>query len=71
MQQEIEGPDEDSIKAATIDLGFDWSRAEFGSVDMACRDQYKGMKKTESVGDLLEVRFDMPLPQYFTDRLQA
>lgn len=65
---EIEGPDEESIKSAASDLGLKWEDAKFGSVDTAYMDQYKRMKKTDSVGDLPEVRFGMPVPKFFKDR---
>jgi adenylate cyclase, class 2 len=65
---EIEGPDEQSIQEVAKDLGLDWSNAAFGSVDTAYMAQYPGMKQSESVGDLAEVKFSMPVPKYFTDR---
>jgi len=49
-------------------LGFSWHEAEFGSVDTAYRKQYPGMTKQESIGDLREVRFGTPLPEYLKDR---
>lgn len=66
---EIEGPDEVSIQLAAKDLGFNWEDAEFGSVDSAYRIQYKKMTETESIGNVAEVKFDMPVPQYFKDRI--
>ncbi|CAN5422529.1 hypothetical protein BH10PAT3_BH10PAT3_1140 [soil metagenome] len=68
---EIEGPDEVSIQAVAKKLGFEWKDARFGSVDTGYRHQYPGMKKGDSVGDLPEVKFDMPLPQYFINRQKA
>jgi adenylate cyclase class 2 len=68
---EIEGPDENSIKAAAKDLGFEWKDARFGSVDTAYMDQYKGMKESDSVGDLAVVKFDLPVPKYFKDRIKV
>lgn len=65
---EIEGPSENEIKAVAKELGFDWKDAAFGSVDRAYRGQYKGMSKTESIGDVPEVKFDMTLPKYLIDR---
>lgn len=67
---EIEGPTETAIVLAAEKLGFRWSAAEFGSVDTVYRKQYPGMTKQESIGDLREVRFDAPLPQYLKDRQQ-
>ncbi|MDB5182539.1 MAG: uncharacterized protein JWO47_323 [Candidatus Saccharibacteria bacterium] len=68
---EIEGADEASIQAVAKILGLDWVDAKFGSVDIVYMDQYKGMKDSDSVGDLPEVKFDIPLPKYFKDRLNA
>ena len=65
---EIEGPSEEAIKSAAKDLGFDWKDAKFGSVDTAYRLQYPGMTKMESIGDLPEVRFEAPLPEYLIKR---
>lgn len=65
---EIEGADEPTIQNAAKELGYDWKNAEFGSVDTAYRKQYPGMTKAESIGDLEEVRFDTPLPDYLNIR---
>ena len=65
---EIEGPSEEAIKQAATDLGFDWKDAGFGSVDRAYRQQYPGMTKSESIGDLPEVKFGVPIPQYLIER---
>jgi len=67
---EIEGPDEQSIKEAAQELGFDWDNAKFGSVDTAYRIQYPGMKRSESIGEVPEVRFDLPLPEYLKKRMK-
>lgn len=67
---EIEGQSEESIKQAAADLGFDWQESKYGSVDTAYKDQYKGMTDKDSIGDLKEARFDMPLPKYFEERLK-
>lgn len=68
---EIEGPDEESIKAVAHKLGFDWKDSLFGSVDTAYKAEYLGMKDNDSVGDIPRVTFDMPVPQYFTERLSV
>lgn len=65
---EIEGKSEESIKETAKKLGFDWADAKFGSVDTVYMDQFPGMTVDESVGDLPEVRFDMPIPDYFKKR---
>ncbi len=65
---EIEGESEQAIKKVAEDLGFDWSTAKFGSTDTAYKAQYPGMKEADSIGDVPEVRFDDPVPQFLLDR---
>lgn len=65
---EIEAKSEELVKDAAARLGLDWADAKFGSVDTAYREKYKKMKPGESVGELAEVCFDAPLPQFFIDR---
>ena len=66
---EIEGSTEESIKSVAKKLDFDWIDAVFGSVDAVYRAEYSKMTVDDSVGDLKEVKFDMPIPQYFKERL--
>jgi adenylate cyclase class 2 len=65
---EIEGPSEVSIQAAAAKLGFDWADARYGSVDTAYMDQYPKMTEQDSIGDVPEVKFDLPLPDYLKER---
>ncbi|MBA3758091.1 class IV adenylate cyclase [Candidatus Saccharibacteria bacterium] len=65
---EIEGKSEKDIKNVAEKLGFDWKDSKYGSVDTAYMQQYPGMKVTESIGDLSNVCFNEPLPQYLIDR---
>lgn len=65
---EIEGKTEKEIKSVAEKLGFNWQDAKYGSVDTAYRIQYPGMKRPDSIGDIPEVRFDKPLPEYFKVR---
>lgn len=62
---EIEGHAEEAIQDIAKSLGFDWKDAEFGSVDRAYRHQYPGMSSQDSIGDLRQVKFGKPLPDYF------
>ncbi len=66
---EIEGPDEATIQEIAKDLSFDWQEAKRGSVDTAYCDQYLGMTRNESIADLPEVKFDMPIPDYLKQRM--
>lgn len=65
---EIEGPSEAAIRAAAGKLGFDWADAKFGSVDTAYRAQYAGMTAEDSIGNVPEVKFGEPLPEYLRKR---
>ncbi len=65
---EIEGPSEPSIQSAAVKLGFDWADSKYGSVDTAYMDQYPKMTKDDSIGEVAEVRFDLPLPEYLESR---
>lgn len=67
---EIEGKSEPEIISVAKELGFNWSEAFFGSVDTAYRNQYPKMSKSESIGDIAEVKFGLPLPDYLRKRLK-
>jgi adenylate cyclase class 2 len=66
---EIEGPSEKAIQTATAKLGFRWEDAGFGSVDTAYKAQYPKMTERDSIGDVPEVKFDAPQPDYLKERL--
>jgi adenylate cyclase class 2 len=66
---EIEGPSEESIQAVARKLGFDWAQAKFGKVDVAYMAQYPKMTEEDSIGEVAEVRFDLPLPDYLKERI--
>ncbi len=61
---EIEGETEAEVRQAASDLGFDWSTALFGSVDVIYRRDYPDMT-VRGVIDLKEVRFGDPIPPEF------
>lgn len=61
---EIEGESEDDVRAAAADLGFDWSTAMFGSVDVIYNRDYPNMS-VRGVIDIKEVRFGDPVPVEF------
>ena len=61
---EIEGPTEALVEVTAKNMGFDWSDAVFGSVDVAYKLQYPHMSG-RGVIDLPEVRFGDPLPDIF------
>ena len=65
---EIEGPNEAAIKLVAQKLGFNWSDARFGSVDVVYMSEYKKMVKNDLVDDIREVKFNAPIPQYFIER---
>lgn len=59
---EIEGTDEQAVRQAAAVLGQDWSQAKFGDVMVAYRAQYPHLSEKDTIGNLSEVRFGMPLP---------
>jgi adenylate cyclase, class 2 len=66
---EIEGPSEQSIQAVASRLGFSWSDVKYGSVATAYRNQYPKMTKEESIVNIPEIRFDLPMPGYLEERM--
>jgi len=65
---EIEGPTEEVIQQVAKELGFNWQDGKFGSADTIYMIEYPKMKKDESIGDLEQIKFGMPLPQWLKDR---
>lgn len=65
---EIEGHDEASIKEVASKLGLAWENAKYGSVDTAYRMQYKKMTEKDSIGEVPEVTFNMPMPAFLQER---
>lgn len=59
---EIEGENEEAIKAVAIKLGFDWNDAVFGDVMAAYRAEYSNLSLKHSIGTLPYVGFNEPLP---------
>jgi adenylate cyclase class 2 len=66
---EIEGPTEQGIKHVTEKLGFNWEERRFGSADTVYKQEYPKMTDKDSIGDVADVRFELPIPQYFKDRM--
>ncbi len=60
---EIEADSENTLKEIAKKLGCDWDTAIFGDVMQAYRAQYPHLDSTRTVGELLSVRFDDPLPE--------
>lgn len=65
---EIEGRSEAAIQAGASKLGLNWAAAAFGSADTAYRAQYPGMTADDTVGHVINLSFDGPMPQWFIDR---
>lgn len=61
---EIEAETEDTVRSVAKALGFDWSGAVFGSVDVVYEREYPNMS-VRGVIDIQEVRFDDPVPKKF------
>lgn len=62
---EIEGPSVESVANIAKKLGFDMANAVHGDVMSAYRAQYPHLGEHDTVGNLPEVRFDMPPPDMF------
>ncbi|HBO64348.1 TPA: adenylyl cyclase [Candidatus Saccharibacteria bacterium] len=62
---EIEGPSETRVKDVASLLGFQWENAVFGDVMEAYKIQYPHLKKSDTVGNIPEVKFNTPLPDLF------
>jgi adenylate cyclase class 2 len=61
---EIEGESESNVKEVASLLGFDWTKAVFGDVMEAYRVQYPHMGEYDTVGNIAEVKFESPLPDF-------
>lgn len=61
---EIEADSEEIVKSVAKQLGFDWSDAVFGSVDVIYNKEFPSMT-VRGVIDIKEVRFGAPVPAEF------
>ncbi len=61
---EIEGSSEAAVQEAAAQLGFDWTDAVFGSVDVIYQRDYPNMT-VRGVIEVPEVRFGDPVPAAF------
>ena len=61
---EIEGASEEIIKDVATQLGLNWADAVFGDVMAAYRVQYPHLGIHDTVGNLPEVKFGEPLPEF-------
>ncbi len=61
---EIEGDSEEAVKNAAKQLGFDWSEAVFGSVDVIYNRDYPNMT-VRGIIDIKEGHFGDPVPKEF------
>lgn len=62
---EIESTDTETVKATAKSLGLKWENAVFGDVMAAYRVQYPHLGLNDTVGNLAEVKFDNPIPDFF------
>jgi adenylate cyclase class 2 len=61
---EIEGQSESEVKEVAKLLNFSWSEAVFGDVMEAYRVQYPHIGEHDTVGNVAEVKFGEPLPDF-------
>lgn len=62
---EIEADTEDVVKSVAEQLGFAWKDAVFGDVMTAYREQYPHLSPDQTIGNMPEVRFGAPPPEFF------
>jgi adenylate cyclase class 2 len=67
---EIEADSEEAVRKAAGDLGFDWDSAVFGDVMAAYRVQYPHLTEKDTVANIAEVKFGLPLPQLLGGKVQ-
>lgn len=60
---EIEGISEKHVREISELLEFDWKDAVFGDVMAAYRQQYPHLNENDTIGNLLEVKFNNSLPE--------
>jgi hypothetical protein len=65
---EIEGASEEALQSCVQKLALKWSDRVFGDAMSAYRVQYPHLRQDESIADLGEVRFDLPLPDFLKKR---
>ncbi|MDB5189069.1 MAG: uncharacterized protein JWL82_26 [Parcubacteria group bacterium] len=61
---EIEGESEDGLRSIAVELGLHWVDAVFGGVMRAYRVQYPNTEPHEAIGNMAEVRFGAPPPDF-------
>lgn len=62
---ELEGPNEQALREVAEKLVLTWQNAVFGDVMVAYRTQYPMLGPNDTVANLPEVRFGMPVPNFF------
>jgi adenylate cyclase class 2 len=68
---EIDGSSEASIRDVSARLGFAWSQAIYGSLDMVYASQYPGIRlPNEHISQIPEMIFGQPLPKWLKDRIE-
>ncbi len=65
---EVEGPSEQEIRTIAEELGFDWAKAVYGSSTEAYKVEYPGITGNDTVGNIPEMRFNAPLPDWLKER---
>ena len=68
---EIEAAGEQTVKDVASKLGYDWSSGVFGSVTTAYRVQYPVIDSDDKISRIPEIKFDAPMPEWFTNKVDA
>lgn len=67
---EIEADREKTVRLVADKLGLDWSNAVFGDVMAAYRMQYPHLTEKDTIANISEVKFELPLPQILGGKVQ-
>jgi len=68
---EIEADTGDEVREAAEKMGFEWSKAVFGGINIVYQLKYPHLGSNASIIDLPEVKFDMPLPEMLQDKTRT
>lgn len=66
---EIEADNIDKVHSTCIKLGLDIRRSAEGSANNVYKDKYPKMTDHNNIGDIPEVKFDLPVPKYLVELL--
>jgi adenylate cyclase class 2 len=63
---EVEGPDSEALQHVALLLNLQWEEGVYGDVMVAYRNQYPHLQEHQTIGNMPEVLFSTPIPDFFT-----